>query len=86
MPFWSTLTVVERWQVIHYIKTFNEDFKRKETPSVVSIGAEASSNSESAERGKKLFKDAKCFLCHGEDGRADGPITTTLKGEMGPSL
>ena len=81
MPFWSTLTVVERWQVIHYIKTFNEDFKRKETPSVVSIGAEASSNSESAERGKKLFKDAKCFLCHGEDGRADGPITTTLKGK-----
>ena len=34
-------------------------------------------------RGKKLFKEAKCFLCHGEDGKADGQITTTLKGKWG---
>ncbi|HDY69176.1 MAG TPA: c-type cytochrome, partial [Candidatus Scalindua sp.] len=31
--------------------------------------------------GKELFKEAKCLLCHGEDGRADGQITTTLKGK-----
>lgn len=30
MPFWSTLTTEERWQVIYYIKTFNESFKDKE--------------------------------------------------------
>ncbi len=47
MPFWSTLTVEERWQVIHYIKTFNEDFKDKEAPEVVSIGADKSSDQES---------------------------------------
>ncbi len=81
MPFWNTLTSEERWQVIHYIKTFNEDFKDKEAPEVASLGAEVASSSESIERGKKLFKEAKCFLCHGEDGKADGQITTTLKGK-----
>ena len=81
MPFWNTLTVEERWQVIHYIKTFNEDFKAKEAPGVASLGAEVASSSESVNRGKKLFKEAKCFLCHGEDGKADGQITTTLRGK-----
>ena len=81
MPFWNTLTVKERWQVIHYIKTFNEDFKDKEAPEAASVGAEVASSSESIKRGKKLFKEAKCFLCHGEDGKADGQITTTLKGK-----
>lgn len=81
MPFWSTLTVAERWQVIHYIKTFNKDFKDKAAPKEVSLGAGKASDQESVKRGKKLFKEAKCFLCHGEDGKADGQITTTLKGK-----
>ncbi len=80
MPFWNSLSAEQRWQVIHYIKTFNKEFKegsRKE----ISIGGGSTSTPESIERGKKLFKEAKCFLCHGEDGKADGPITTTLKGK-----
>lgn len=81
MPFWSTLTAAERWQVIHYIKTFNKDFKDKAAPKEVSLGAVKASDQESVKRGKKLFKEAKCFLCHGEDGKADGQITTTLKGK-----
>ena len=81
MPFWNTLTSEERWQVIYHVKTFYEGFKESESHEVVPIGAEASSDSESVKRGKKLFKEAKCFLCHGEDGKADGQITTTLKGK-----
>jgi DMSO reductase family type II enzyme heme b subunit len=81
MPFWNTLSSGERWQVIYYVKTFYEGFKESEAHEVISIKAETSSDSESVKRGKKLFKEAKCFLCHGEDGRADGQITTTLKGK-----
>ena len=81
MPFWSTLSAKERWQIIHYIKTFNKDFKDKVAPKEVSLGAGKVSDQESVKRGKKLFKEAKCFLCHGEDGKADGQITTTLKGK-----
>ncbi|OHC04295.1 MAG: hypothetical protein A3H23_07560 [Planctomycetes bacterium RIFCSPLOWO2_12_FULL_40_19] len=81
MPFWSTLSAKERWQIIHYIKTFNKDFRDKVAPKEVSLGAGKVSDQESVKRGKKLFKEAKCFLCHGEDGKADGQITTTLKGK-----
>ncbi len=81
MPFWNTLTVEERWQVIYHVKTFYKGFKESEGHEIVPIGAEASSDSESVKRGKELFKEAKCFLCHGEDGKADGQITTTLKGK-----
>ena len=81
MPFWNSLSAEQRWQVIHYIKTFNNEFKEKDSRKAVSAGGGGDSTPESIERGKKLFKEAKCFLCHGEDGRADGPITTTLKGK-----
>lgn len=81
MPFWSTLTIEERWQVIYYVKTFYEGFKESEAHEVVPVRGEVAPNSASVKRGKKLFKEAKCFLCHGEDGKADGQITTTLKGK-----
>ncbi|MHC4268558.1 MAG: ethylbenzene dehydrogenase-related protein [Planctomycetota bacterium] len=81
MPFWNSLSAEQRWQVIHYIKTFNREFKENDNRKEISAGAGSASTPESIERGKKLFKEAKCFLCHGEDGKADGPITTTLKGK-----
>lgn len=83
MPFWSTLRADERWQVIFYIKTFNEDFKGKDSRKVAQLEGEKTSSPESIKRGRGLFKEAKCFLCHGEDGKADGQITTTLKREWG---
>lgn len=81
MPFWSSLSTKERWQVIYYIKTFNEGFKEADAQKIASLSAEQASGPEAIKRGKELFKAAKCFLCHGEDGRADGRITTTLKGK-----
>ncbi len=82
MPFWSSLASEERWQVTYFIKTFYEGFKELgEAHEVIPISAEIPSDSESVKRGKELFKEAKCFLCHGEDGKADGKITTTLKGK-----
>ncbi|GAX62460.1 cytochrome c [Candidatus Scalindua japonica] len=79
MPFWNTLKPEERWQVIFYIKTFNPEFKNKSDRSEVSLAGGTASSPDSIKRGKKLFKEAKCILCHGEDGRGEGPITTTLK-------
>jgi len=79
MPFWNTLSSEERWQVIYYIKTFNSEFKEKGERAEVSIGGGSASSPDSIKRGRKLFKEAKCILCHGEDGRGEGALTTTLK-------
>ena len=37
--------------------------------------------SETIKRGEKLFREAKCFLCHGNKGRGDGKITVTMNTE-----
>jgi len=79
MPFWNTLTPEERWQVIFYIKTFNSEFKENSERAEVALGGGSASSPDSIKRGKKLFKEAKCVLCHGEDGRGEGALTTTLK-------
>lgn len=34
-------------------------------------------------RGKEVYKELKCWECHGETGRADGPSTPTLRNEDG---
>ncbi|MDE1890379.1 MAG: c-type cytochrome [Planctomycetota bacterium] len=78
MPFWSTISETERWQVIYYIKTFNDQFKKDTTPKVVSVGSVASTP-ESVKRGQELFKETKCFECHGDDGRGNGPLTVALQ-------
>jgi mono/diheme cytochrome c family protein len=33
----------------------------------------------SAEKGKEVYQKAKCWECHGEKGRGNGPSTPTLK-------
>ncbi|OHB41014.1 MAG: hypothetical protein A2Y11_01545 [Planctomycetes bacterium GWC2_39_26] len=80
MPFWITISETERWQVIYYIKTFNEQFKKESAPKVISAGSVASTP-ESVKRGQELFKETKCFECHGEDGRGNGPLTVALQTE-----
>ena len=80
MPFWSTISEVERWQALYYIKTFNEQFKKDGSPTVVSVGS-VLSTPDSVKRGEELFKEVKCYGCHGDDGRGNGPLTVALQTE-----
>ena len=34
-------------------------------------------------QGKQLYREMKCWECHGDEGRADGPSTSTLKDDWG---
>ncbi|MFN3532082.1 MAG: ethylbenzene dehydrogenase-related protein [Candidatus Brocadia sp.] len=80
MPFWSTISEAERWQVLYYVKTFNDQFKKDGTPKVVPVSVVASTP-ESVKRGQELFREMKCFECHGDDGRGNGPLTVALQTE-----
>ena len=40
MPFWSSLSIEERWQLVFYIKTFNKDFKESQVKLVSKEGNE----------------------------------------------
>lgn len=76
------LTEEERWQVIYYIKTFYKDFSDPEFDpykQVAKVSKEISSSSESIAKGKEIFKQMKCWECHGESGQGNGPNAPKLK-------
>lgn len=80
MPFWYTISETERWQVLYYVKTFNEQFRKNDAIKTVSVVSVASTP-ESVTRGQELFKEMRCFECHGEEGRGNGPLTVALQSE-----
>ncbi|MBI3755806.1 MAG: c-type cytochrome, partial [Deltaproteobacteria bacterium] len=76
------LTEDERWQVIYYIQTFYHDFADPEFDpykQVVKVAKEIPSSPESIEKGKKIFKEMKCWECHGDGGKGNGPNAPKLK-------
>lgn len=78
----SGLTEEERWQVIYFIKTFSEDFEDPEFDpykAVVKVSSEIKSSPESIEKGKKIFREMKCWECHGDNGHGNGPNSPKLK-------
>ena len=86
MPSWGkgdgTLTEAERWQVLHYIKTFDiteafgsEEFDPTSPECAVSMGVEPANDAASIAKGDEIFHDiakGACVKCHGLEGRGDG--------------
>lgn len=83
MDSWSSLSEIERLQLISYIKTLNPRFAIESSPKTIQIPEDLPITPESIAHGEELFKRMQCFLCHGKEGRGDGPITKTLKYEWG---
>lgn len=74
MPSFASLTETERWQVISYVKSINPAFS-SDTPVPLPLGEPASSPSpESVDTGRALYVRFECHICHGTDGRGDGPV------------
>jgi DMSO reductase family type II enzyme heme b subunit len=81
MSGWATLSEQERWLVIAYIKRFSDVFQEKST--VVKPAKELSASPEVIAKGREVYQRAKCWECHGEEGRGDGPSAPTLKDDFG---
>ncbi|HIE64394.1 MAG TPA: c-type cytochrome [Nitrospiria bacterium] len=85
MPDWADiLNEKKRRQVIKYIKTFSTKWdEQTEAPHVVTVGELIPSSAESIDRGKKQFTSLGCTICHGAEGRGDGPTALFLKNHRG---
>jgi len=82
MPTWHEIPDKDRLAVIQYIKTFSDRWK-KETPEPPALIAEPpKATPELLARGKELFDKAKCWECHGREGRGDGPAAPTLTDDL----
>lgn len=79
MPGWEhILSEEDRWKLVAYLKSLSPRF-RSEIRQVLTVPG----GSASIERGREVYRQAKCFLCHGTAGRGDGEITALLYFEWG---
>lgn len=84
MPAWKSIMKENQIRsVVQYIKTFVPQFKEGSAPKPITVGPEIKPSKESIEKGKALFKELACFMCHGEEGRGNGPLAPTLKDNLG---
>jgi len=86
MPAWKKfLTEEERWQLVHQVKAFDSLGLFKEEPATerVVIGAAPEVTPALIAKGKDLYQQKKCWQCHGQYGRGDGPSAQGMKDEWG---
>jgi cytochrome c oxidase cbb3-type subunit 2 len=85
MPAFAALPREDRWALTHYVKSFSKKFVES-TPQPIPSDAAPAVTPELLELGKTLYVEAGCNLCHGDNGRGDGPSAATLKDDWGNSL
>ncbi len=78
MPSFQGLSESERWEVIFYIKSMSSAFA--ETPAVdpIVIDNRPAPTASSIQRGREVYKELKCWDCHGHNGLGDGPSTNNM--------
>jgi len=79
MPTWHELHEKDRLAVIQFIKTFAPDFWKEPAEPPILIPEPPTATPELVARGKELFRTAKCWECHGDEGKGDGPSAHQLK-------
>ena len=78
MPTWHELPDKDRLAVVAFIKTFSTRWK-EEKPEPPLVATPPPASAALVARGRDLYVAAKCWECHGEHGRGDGPSAAQLK-------
>lgn len=84
MPPWLPLTRQQRADLVAYVKSFSPRFHEEKPGPPLEVPPETASSAESLARGKDLYQTTlKCSVCHGNEGRGDGPSASTLTDDKG---
>lgn len=84
MPPWGPLTRQQRVDLVAYIKSFSSRFTEEKPEAQLEIPGETPADQDSIDRGRELYQTTiKCALCHGKEGRGDGPSAATLTDSKG---
>ncbi|MDA2920852.1 c-type cytochrome [Desulfobacterota bacterium AH_259_B03_O07] len=90
MPSWELLLSGEqRWNLVQRVKTFSPrwETEKPEAPIVIPPRPDDLETPESIAMGKDLYlKKAGCVVCHGNNGKGDGPIADELTDAWGQPI
>ena len=79
MLAWPGLTTTEKWQLTYYVKTFSDLFDGAQKPEEVYIPPPIMSRPQYMKFGAEIYNKAKCYECHGHEGKGDGEKAGELK-------
>ncbi len=87
MPSHEDVSEADRKAVIEYIKAFSPRWEEEE-PCDPMMTKKPSwvGNADSVAKGKKIYKEMKCWECHGYEGTGDGPKSDKLKDDWGDKI
>jgi DMSO reductase family type II enzyme heme b subunit len=77
MPSLSELSEEEMDAIVEYVKELGEI--EYEPERVIRPGAPPSATPQLIAEGKKVYERMKCWECHGDEGKGDGPKAKDLK-------
>lgn len=84
MPaFEDLLTERERRDVVAYIKSFSERFRKHSPGKPIDIPREPDATPQSIAEGKSIYIIMACWVCHGARGDGDGTLANSLKDDWG---
>jgi mono/diheme cytochrome c family protein len=86
MPTWYPIGRRNRLDVIAYIQTFSDRWKKEKPAAPIEIPPEPPNDANSIAAGKETYETVQCGQCHGESGRGDGPSASTLRDDWGQPI
>ena len=82
MPTWHEVPEKDRLAVIPFIKTFSRRWQEEKPEPALVLPIPPAATPELLARGKDLYQKAKCWECHGDTGKGDGPSANQLKDDF----
>lgn len=83
---WFDLSHRGKWYVTYYIKTLSDRFAEEEAENPVTVPGADRDTIDLVNKGRHVYEKAKCWECHGKEGRGDGPKAGELKNDRGRSV
>jgi cytochrome c oxidase cbb3-type subunit I/II len=76
MPAFKELPEADRWALVAVVKKLADI---KSAPRPIAIPPEPAPTPALLQKGRQVYAALKCFNCHGDEGKGDGPSSLTLK-------
>jgi cytochrome c oxidase cbb3-type subunit 2 len=83
---WFDMSNKEKWYVTYYLKSISSRFGEEEVDNPVTVPIADIDKIELINKGRHIYEQAKCWECHGNEGRGDGPKASGLKDDWGRTV
>jgi mono/diheme cytochrome c family protein len=87
MPSHEDVSKKERESVKEYLKTLSPRWEEEDQCEMIKVKKPGwVGSAKSVMKGEKIYKDMKCWECHGDKGAGDGPKSDELKDDWGDKV